>query len=570
MAEQSTVPGTGTAAPAKETPKFKAPKKKNKWVKRIIILAVVAAVIVFALSRCMATGKQVLASGYIPATAEQRDMTVTVTGPGTIKPNDSYKATTLVKGEVLTAPFEEGQIVHKDDVLFTIDASDVENAIKQARTGVEQAQLTVQSAQLNYDSLLRTRSDNDRDRQVKANATGVINKVYVDPGDNVAAGTVVADILDRDNMKLQVPFHSVEAASFYVGQSATVTVGGTAETLYGTITEIAATDSVGLGGTLVRNVTIVVQNPGALSNTSTGTATVGTAASASSASFEYNASKQLVAKYTGELQTLNIKEGDRVTDGQVVGEFKDKDMQDQIDAAAISLQNAKLSLKNAQDSLQRTEDSLDDYTITSPIDGKVIEKNYKAGDNVDPSTASTSGASTYMAVIYDMSRLTFDINVDELDVVKLKVGQKVRFTADALENQQFTGVLEKININGTTVNGSTTYPVTVAVDGDGETLADSGLYPGMNVSASIIVEEAGSVLSVPVDAVARDNTVLVAGPGAVDESGSIVDPTKLEKREVTIGRNDSDYVEILSGLEAGETVYIQNTASNAMAMMMGG
>ena len=164
MAEQSTVPGTGTAVPAKETPKFKAPKKKNKWVKRIIILAVVAAVIVFALSRCMATGKQVLASGYIPATAEQRNMTVTVTGPGTIKPNDSYKATTLVKGEVLTAPFEEGQTVHKDDVLFTIDASDVENAIKQARTSVEQAQLTVQSAQLNYDSLLRARSDNDRDR----------------------------------------------------------------------------------------------------------------------------------------------------------------------------------------------------------------------------------------------------------------------------------------------------------------------------------------------------------------------------------------------------------------------
>ena len=73
-------------------------------------------------------------------------MTFAVTGPGTIKPNDSYKATTLVKGEILTAPFEEGQTIRKDDVLFTIDASDVENSIKQARTGVEQAELSVQSA----------------------------------------------------------------------------------------------------------------------------------------------------------------------------------------------------------------------------------------------------------------------------------------------------------------------------------------------------------------------------------------------------------------------------------------
>lgn len=568
MAEQTIA--QETAAPVKGQPKLQVPKKKNKWIKRFVILAVIAAVVALIFSQCMAGGKQILAGNYLPAAAEQREMTVAVTGPGTIKPNDSYKATTLVKGEILTAPFEEGQTIRKDDVLFTIDASDVENSIKQARTGVEQAELSVQSAQLNYDSLVRTRNDNTRDRQVKANASGIINKVYVDPGDNLTAGSVIADILDRDNMKLTVPFHSADAAGFYVGQPASVTVGGTAEILYGSISEISATDSVGPGGTLVRNVTVVVTNPGALSNTSTGTASVGTAASSSSAAFAYNASKQLVAKYTGELETLNIKEGDRVTDGQIVGQFKEKDMQDQIDAAAISLSNAKLSLRNAQDNLQRAQDSLDDYTITSPIDGTVIEKKYKAGDNVDPTTATTAGASTYMAVIYDMSRLTFDINVDELDVVKLKVGQKVRFTADALEGQSFTGLVEKVNINGTTVNGSTTYPVSVTVDGDGSTLAQTGLYPGMNVSANIIVEEAGSVLCVPVDAVSRNNTVLVAGDGALDEKGNIVDPTKLVEREVTVGRNNSDYIEILSGLTEGETVYIQNSASSAMNMMMGG
>ncbi len=566
MAQQTTTPVN-----ASEKPKLQVPKKKRKWPKRLLILVILIAVIAIALSRCMSKGVQSVSGIYLPANASVEELTVAVTGPGTIKPNDSYRATTLIKGEILSAPFEEGDKVSKDAVLFTIDASDVENAVKQAQTAVEQAGLNVQSAQLNYDSLVRNRNDNAKDRQVKANGTGVITKLYVDPGDTVAAGTPIADILDRDNMELELPFHSVNAAAFTVGQTASVTVSGTTETLSGTVTKIAATDAVGPGGALTRNVTVTVKNPGALSNTSTGSAVVSGAASASSGVFRYAESAQLIAMYSGELTTLNIREGDRVTEHQVVGEFKEVNMQDQIDAAAIQLSNAKLSLRNAQDSLERVQDSLEDYTITSPIEGTVIEKNYKEGDNYDPSTASTSGASAFMAVIYDMSRLTFDINVAEKDVVKVRVGQKVTFTADALDGASFTGVVEKVNINGTTLNGNTSYPVTVAVDGNGADLAAQGLLPGMSVSASIIVEEVGSVLCVPVDAVQRGETpfVFVAGAGATDENGNLVDFTKLEQREVTLGRNSDEYIEVLSGLEEGETVFIPNAASSFMSAMMG-
>ncbi len=585
-----------TTAPVKEQPKFQAPKKKKKWLKRLIVCVVILAVLAVLLARCMAGGQQAIAGSYIPAAAERREMTVAVTGPGTIKPNDSYQATTLIKGEVLSAPFEEGQTIHKDDVLFTIDATDVENAIKQARNGVEQAndsverasvgvrqaQLSVESAQLTYNTAVRNQNDNAKDRQVKANADGVITKLYVDAGDTIGAGTLIADILDRDNMELTVPFHSVDAAAFYIGQSASVTVSGTAEVLYGAITDIAATDSSGAGGTLVRDVTITVSNPGALSPSSRGSGTVGAATSAASASFAYAENRQLMATYSGELETLDVKEGDRVTDGQVLGTFKDANLQDQVDAAEIQLKNAQIALenaniayndakiaqRNAQDALEQAQDRLDDYTITSPIDGTVIEKNYKAGDNYDPSTA---GASLVMAVIYDMSRLTFDINVSERDVVQLSVGQRVTFTADALDGQEFTGVVDKVNINGTTVNGNTSYPVTVAVDGDGTQLAQQGLLPGMSVSASIIVEEVGNVLAIPVDAVNRDSggTVLVALDGALDENGALADLSKTETRQVELGRNDSEYIEILSGLEEGDTVLVQNVSTNFMQAMMG-
>ena len=162
-----------------------------------------------------------------------------------------------------------------------------------------------------------------------------------------------------------------------------------------------------------------------------------------------------------------------------------------------------------------------------------------------------------------MSRLTFDMNVSELDVSQLRVGQSVTFTSSALEGQTFTGHVDKININGTTLNGSTNYPVTVVVD-QGE-----GLYPGLNVSAKILIEDIGEALSIPVEAVQRGNTVLVAPAEALNDKGELTDPDKLEERAVELGRGDSERIEILSGLEEGEVVFIPNTSTNVMAQMMG-
>lgn len=543
-----------TAAPAEEqekgTPQFKAPKKKRKWIKRVIILAVVVAFLVFLLSRCMGAGQQLLSSAYLPYTASVQDMTVSVSGTGTIEPIQSYQVTTLVSGEILEAPFEEGQTVHKGDVLFRIDARDVEN-------NIAQLELNVQSAQLALDDLLKTQSDNQKDRSITAKDAGVITELHVEQGDSVTVGTVIADVLDRDHMKLKVPFHAADAANFYVGQSATVAVSGTASTLTGTVSEISATNEVGAGGTLVRQVTILVNNPGVLTDSSQGTASIGGVACASGAAFTYATSTQITAKASGDIDTLSVKEGDRVSKGQVIGMISEQDLETQIENARISLENAQLSLKSAQEKLE-------DYTITSTIDGEVIEKNLDVGDNINGMSSSGTTV-TYPAVIYDRSQLTFEMDIDEQDISQIKVGQKVEITADALDGQSFTGVVDKININGTTASGHTSYPVTVLVDGSPEEL-----YPGMNVSAKIIVEEVGSVLTLPVEAVERGNTVLVATEGCLDEKGNVVDISAAEKRQVTLGRNDDNYIEIVDGLEEGDVVLAPSPqGSNMMEAIAG-
>ena len=556
-----------TAAPA-----FQPPKKKPKWlkwVKRLIALAVVAALVIFLLRSCGGGGGMVSANTYRLEPASMQDLTVSVTGTGTIEPIHSYKVTTLVKGEILEAPFEEGDTVHKGDVLFRIDAKDVENSIQQAQIAVDNAQLSLESARLSYQDLLKNQKDQKENLQVKATDSGVITKLHVEAGDTLTAGAPIADLLDRDHMKLTVSFHSVDAATFYVGQSATIRVDGTGESLTGTIDSITATDSVGPGGTLVREVTLMVNNPGALSDTSTGTASVGGKDCASGGTFAYAASAQILAQTSGKLETLTVKEGSHVTKNQVIGSFEETDLATQIENARIAVENAENAVENAQLTLKNAQDSLENYTITSTIDGTVIEKNLDVGDNIDGTSTMSTGTTgtTYPAVIYDLSGLTFDINIHELDINQIQVGQKVEITSQAVDGKTFTGHVDKVNINGVTTSGTTNYPVTIRLDETGE------LLPGMNVSARIIVEEQGQALCVPIEAVDRENggTVLLPGPDAVyDKEGNLVSPGTIESRTVTLGRNNDSYIEILDGLSEGEQVLIQNPVGSSMIAVMGG
>ena len=538
------VPVIADAPEQDSTPTWKAPMKKRRWPKVVIaVLLVLAALFFFVIRPMLGAGKELLAGAYLTSTAQMQEMTVSVSSTGTIQPIDSYNVSGMVTGEVLEAPFEVGDQVEKGDVLYRIDPGSAETAL-------QQAQLSVQQAQLNYDSIVDGLNP-------KASGAGVVQKLHVKKGDLVSAGSPIADISDTSTMTLTVPFQSADAQRLAVGSSAQVTLAGTLETLTGTVESVANADLVGNGGALVRQVKIRVQNPGALTTSTTATAKVGSIACAGSGTFEANLTQTVVATGSGEVVSLNVSTGSRVSAGQVLATLGGSSAQTSLENASISLQNAQLSLQNAQD-------ALDNYTITAPISGTVIEKNFKAGDTIDNNSLTAAGGT--LAVLYDMSTLTFEMKIDEKDINKVQVGQEVTITADAVEGVTFSGVVDTVNINGTTVSGQTNYPVTVVINDPQD------LKPGMNVSADIIVERAGTVLCVPVDAVNRGSdkpTVQVAQEGALDENGNVVDPSKLETREVTLGRNDNDNIEITSGLSEGEIVVWVNEVSNPFAAMMG-
>ena len=337
------------------------------------------------------------------------------------------------------------------------------------------------------------------------------------------------------------PFHSADAAGLYVGQTGTLTIEGTMETVTGTIESISGADEVGAGGALIRQVKFRVSNPGGLTGTTAATAVVGSVACAGSGTFSQSTGQTVVAQTAGEITALHVTSGSPVSYGTVLATIGGT-------AAETTLENARIGVENAKLALDSRLQALENYEITAPISGTVIEKNFKAGDNVDSSAVTSAGGN--LAVLYDMSTLTFEMKVNELDINNIQVGQEVEITADALEGMTFKGYVDKININGTTANGRTTYPVTVRID---ET---DGLRPGMNANAEIVVAQAKNALAVPNAAVVRGSYVLVTqdSPSAVNADPDMVAPDGFVYVKVKLGVSDSDYTQVVSGLTAQDTV----------------
>ena len=535
METTQTAPETTQTPAAPETepsPLWTGPKKRRKWIKRVLVIAAVLALLFWIVVRPMLGGTAAVSGAYQTAQVQRQDLTVSVSGSGTVTPIESYQVSALVTGEILESPFEDGDQVEKDQLLYRIDPGS-------AQTALQQAQLSVQQAQMNYDTLASS-------LQVKAIGGGVVQTLHVQEGDLVSAGTAIADITDTSTMTLTVPFQAGDAAHISAGQTAQVTLSGTLETLTGTVESVASADQVGNGGALVRQVKIRLTNPGALTDATTATARVGSYACAAGGTLSPRLRQTITAAASGEITNLNVSVGSRVSAGAVLAAIGGESAENSLADAALAVQNAQLSLQSAQE-------ALDSYTITSPISGTVIEKNLKTGDQLN------GGDSGAMAVIYDLSQLELQMDVSELDIGQIQPGQTVEITAEALPGQTFTGVVEKVSVNGTTTDGFTTYPVTILLSEYGD------LNPGMNVSAHIIVERAENALCVPAEAVNSDGTVLVAGEGAFAEDGvTIADPSKIESRPVTLGRGNQDFVEITSGLEEGETVLLPIQSTGGM------
>ena len=513
MAAQSDAGASGAkAAPAAFV------KKNWKWLVPVICVAALGGWFLLKPDNAQNANTDI---NYVQVSPEKRDISNALSGTGTLNPANTYNVKSLVAGKVLTSAIEEGDVVEEGTVLYTVDSSD-------ATTKAEQASIALQQAQRSYDKTA--------DRQyVRAEVAGVVSTLKVAKGDEVTSGQEVAVIRDSSKMILQLEFPAADAANFSVGQSAEVTLDGTFEVLNGTVTAVTGTDALSTGNLLTRTVTISVRNAGGLTTAQAATASINGVSCIASKNFQYQAERTLTTLSAGTVTAINVQEGGAVNKDDIVLQLSGDDLTEAIQSAGESLRSAELNMNNMQE-------AMNNYTVTSPISGTIIEKNAKAGD------ALATGAD--LCTIYDLSYLVMVINVDELQVSSLSVGQSVQVMADAVPDKTYIGTVTRVSMKGNSNGGTTTYPVTVRID---ET---DGLRPGMNANAEIVVAEARNALAVPNAAVVRGGYVLVTqdSPSAANADPSMIAPDGYVYVPVKTGVSDDNYTQIISGVTGNDTV----------------
>lgn len=204
-----------------------------------------------------------------------------------------------------------------------------------------------------------------------------------------------------------------------------------------------------------------------------------------------------------------------------------------------------LDVQSSQLSLDQARQTYDNYFIRAPFAGLVGKLDVSVGNSI------SNGGIT--ATLISKNQLA-TISLNEVDVAKVKVGDKVTLTFDAVNGLTLTGTVSNVDLVGAVTQGVVTYDADITFDA-----IDPRVLTGMSVSANIITSADIDVLSVPSGAVKTDaqgSYVLVFTPPLANTGGTkgVVSATPPQAVSVTTGLSDNTDTEIVSGLTEGEQV----------------
>lgn len=266
---------------------------------------------------------------------------------------------------------------------------------------------------------------------------------------------------------------------------------------------------------------------------------------------------QQVALRTAQLQAENAevdrqrKEQALATRGISAAEYDQAKRQ--VDLAKVNIQGVRVQLRSSQDQLAYTK-------ITSPIDGVVIARNVEPGEVVTAGVTSLVNGESQLTIA-QIDKLTLEIDLNQVDVAKVKVAQEARILLDAYPGKEVPGVVMQIAAAGHTdaTRGIDVFTVKVEVD---PSKTDVEIKPGMTAEVRIRIGTWPGVVKLPAESVFEEE-----GKSFVylvkEEAGK---KTK-EKTEITIGQRSDREVEVLTGLTDGQKYYAQAEVKDLSAKM---
>jgi HlyD family secretion protein len=263
------------------------------------------------------------------------------------------------------------------------------------------------------------------------------------------------------------------------------------------------------------------------------------------AELSYKRSKQLFAE-----QTVSKSDFEQAEATYTVAKSE-------VDAAKYSVISAEASLKEANENLVKT-------SIYAPMSGTVSMLLVELGERV---AGTNLMAGTEMLRVADLSRMEAIVEVNENDIVKVKMGDTALIEVDAYLDKKFKGVVTEIansaKTTGVSADQVTNFSVKILVLPESyQSLVDAGdknpFRPGMSASVDIQTQSKKDILTVPIQAVTtRRDTTKNAGPAAGKDIRTLVfisDGKYALAKDVKTGIQDNNYIEILSGVNEKEKV----------------
>lgn len=258
-----------------------------------------------------------------------------------------------------------------------------------------------------------------------------------------------------------------------------------------------------------------------------------------------------------------------------------------LEVAEANVENAQAQIRRAEGLVKQSQDSLDKTTIYSPIDGTVSSRTSEVGERV---VAQSQFTGTEVMRVANLDEMEVRVNVNENDVVNVKVGDRARISIDAFPNRKFTGSVKEIGSTAKTLGANTqeeitNFQVKIRVDGGG-----AALRPGMSANADIETLTVNDVVAVPIQSVTvrtREGNKTVEQVAEDRErqnrekqgEGAATAVNEKQKKEnersdreslqrvvfvhtgdgvkqvpVETGISDSTHIEIKSGIKAGDEV----------------
>jgi len=242
----------------------------------------------------------------------------------------------------------------------------------------------------------------------------------------------------------------------------------------------------------------------------------------------------------------------------------------ELEAAKKSVEASKYAVQSAEATLKEAEENLKKTTIYSPITGTISKLNVEKGERV---VGTMQMPGTEILRIANLERMEVKVEVNENDIIKVKINDTAFIEIDAYLGEKFTGVVTQIansaNVTGMSVDQVTSFEVKILLLKDSyEHLKKRGTLnpfrPGMSASVDIQTNTKRGILSIPIQAVTtRVDSVEIKGELVTEKADNetkemvfvvVSDTVKLQP--VTTGIQDSRYIEILSGLSVDDKIVV--------------